>query len=599
MKKRLLTIALCALLVALSFAIRGCGQKDAQARADEQIASITENPAPEKRKYDFQAVSDNSAEKFEYESDVFSVVFDTHGASVSSLKLKKYKNADGQFVDLVFSGDTGKNAFMMYWGDDFTNPVDDNFSYTKNHDSVVFTNEYKNANGGLFTVVKTFKFKPEDYLIQVNVEILGEEFNAGEYAYTIAYEPQIGPKFDNLATGRGRAYGDYRNFYAGVVSKKGKVLRSAVSLNKDDGSFMKIHDMRWLSLTSKYFTVILYPEKTDVLYKYSAIVTKDSNIQQSNSLYISVADAEKQNNTMYYYCGPQLKSYLGNYYSGTDNAWGLRNLNLDDAMEGGSLFGWLENLLKWALMLLNKVVHNYGIDIIILTIILKILLWPLQKKSMQSTAKMGAITEEVNEIKAKYQNNPQKQNEEMQKLYKEKGINPMGGCLPLIIQFPILIAFYGLLNKHFELRGATFIPGWIPDLSIPETIATLNFSLPVLGNQVHLLPIIYTASMIFSMKYTQMSNKNANPSGTSMWFMTWGMPLMFFFLLYSAPSGLLLYWTTQNILSIIQQKYTNSRIEKYGPDAFSKKKGEKKEPQAVIKYREKLKKLENSEKNKK
>ena len=163
----------------------------------------------------------------------------------------------------------------------------------------------------------------------------------------------------------------------------------------------------------------------------------------------------------------------------------------------------------------------------------------------------------------------------------------------MLIQFPILIAMYGLLNKHFELRGAMFIPGWIPDLSVPETIATLGFNIPLLGNEIHLLPILYTASMIFSMKYTQSSqNQGAGQGKGMMWFMTYGMPILFFFILYSAPSGLLLYWSAQNALSMIQQFYTNRKMKK-NPNALVKADTTaKKEPEAVRRYQEKLKKLE-------
>ena len=107
-----------------------------------------------------------------------------------------------------------------------------------------------------------------------------------------------------------------------------------------------------------------------------------------------------------------------------------------------------------------------------------------------------------------------------------------------------------------------FIPGWIPDLSIPETVATLPFNLPFLGNEVHLLPIFYTVSMIFSMKITQSSSSGAGSQQGMMKMMTYGMPIMFFFVLYSAPSGLILYWSVMNAISIVQQIYTNKKKQK-------------------------------------
>ena len=203
-------------------------------------------------------------------------------------------------------------------------------------------------------------------------------------------------------------------------------------------------------------------------------------------------------------------------------------------------------------------IPNYGVAIILLTILIKLLLQPLAKRGMDSTAKMSALTPKINEIKEKYPDDPEAQNAAMAKLYKEEKINPMGSCLPMLIQFPIFIALYGLLNTNFDLRGSMFIPGWIPDLSIPDTIFTLPFSLPFLGSQIHLLPILYCISMIFSMKITQ-SGSQAGAQQGMMAFMTYGMPIIFFFIMYNAPSGLLLYWSTVNVISIGQQIFVNRK----------------------------------------
>ena len=184
----------------------------------------------------------------------------------------------------------------------------------------------------------------------------------------------------------------------------------------------------------------------------------------------------------------------------------------------------------------------------------------------------------MNEIKEKYPNNQQKQNAEIQKLYQEYGISPMSGCTPILLQFlqfPILFVFYGLLNRHFELRGAMFIPGWINDLSIPETVATLPFRLPLLGNQIHILPFLYVATTVLTMLYTQKSNGMDGSKQAGGWFLTWGMPVMFLFILYSAPSGLFVYWVTQGLLGALQQYVMNIKKKKQGPVTLTKVKGRK------------------------
>ena len=564
----------------------------ASATATEETTTEVSAVTEEKLSAIVSQSSAKSAEKFTLETNLFEITFDPIGASISSLMMKEHADAYGNHVDIIFNGENGKNAFLMYWGDDLSDPIMDTFAYTVEGLKVTFTNSYKTASGQSFAIVKTYEFKDDEYLFAVNVDVVGGEgfkgLNSEGYAYTLAYEPQVGPSFTQM---KNNNY-DYRRVYVDAYNNKGKLKKSMVKFS--NGVYTTTSQMQWMSVTGKYFAVVAYPADNTLEYKYTALQGSTDTVVQTDSLYVSrPSTGSSSSDTIYFYAGPQLKKYLGSYYSGMDNAWGLRNTNLDAVMDGGSILGWLENILKWLLNLLYKVIPNYGVGIILVTVIIKIVFWPLTKKGTESTAKMSALQPRMKEIQEKYKDNPQRMNQETAALYKEAGVSPLGGCLPMLIQFPILIAMYGLLNKHFELRGAMFIPGWIPDLSVPETIATLGFNIPLLGNEIHLLPILYTVSMIFSMKYTQNSqNQGASQGKGMMWFMTYGMPILFFFILYSAPSGLLLYWSSQNLLSMIQQFYTNRKLKK-NPNALVKTDTTaKKEPEAVRKYQEKLKKIE-------
>ena len=600
-KRTILAIVLVVIVITVSMVIQTTlfsGNSTETTTTTSAAATTTETAASSSSVTESEAkgyvakTTNNSEEKFTFETNLYEVTFDPVGASISSLMMKEHADADGNHVNLIFNGTDGNNAFLMYWGDDLSNPILDTFSYTVIGHRVIFSNAYNTASGDEFTIIKTFEFKDDEYLFSVEVEVIGlKDFtgiNTNGFAYTLAYEPQVGPSFTQM---KNNNY-DYRKVYIDAYNSKGKLKKSTVKLTS--GSYETTDQVQWLSVTGKYFTVTLMAADNTNGYKYTVLQGSTPSIAQTDSLYISkYATGSAAKDIFYVYAGPQLKKYLGSYYSGMDNAWGLRNTNLDQVMESGSILGWLENILKWALNLLYKIIPNYGVGIILLTIIIKLLLWPLTKKSTASTAKMSALQPRLKEIQEKYKDNPQKMNQETAALYKEAGVSPLGGCLPMLLQFPILIAMYGLLNKHFELRGALFIPGWIPDLSVPETIFTLGFNIPLLGNEIHLLPILYTASMILSMKYTQSSqNQGAGQGKGMMWFMTYGMPIIFFFILYSAPSGLLLYWSTQNLISMIQQFYTNYRLKK-NPDALAPKNvPAKKEPEAVRRYQEKLKKLE-------
>ncbi|WP_332447446.1 membrane protein insertase YidC [Sphaerochaeta sp.] len=498
-----------------------------------------------------------SSTPFSFSTDYFQIEFDPKGAAISSFKLKKHLD-NGEPVELLFKNADSHDAFLMYAGNDKTNPIDANFRYQINGNKVIFTQEFAllgedgKTPSDPFTITKTYSFGNEDYLFQIDVQTKNSVNKAvplsfENFAYTLAFEPQIGPSFTTLDN-----Y-NYRRFY---IKEDGSSKKNQVKLS--NGAYTTGKPLSWVALVGKYFSLIAIPDATN--YTVSLHENTQEGLPLQSSIFLSRPSIKSasQTDTFRFYAGPQLKADMAIYDDAASNSFGVANLQLEQALDSSSWLGWLENFLKLILNLLYKVIPNYGIGIIILTFLLKLVLYPISKKGMESTAKMSALSPKMQEIKEKYPDNPTKQNEEMANLYKTEHINPMGGCLPMLLQFPILIAFYGLLNKHFELRGAMFIPGWIPDLSRPDTVFMFPFNLPFLGNELHLLPIIYTVSMIYSMKITQ----NASTAGSQqsmMKFMTYGMPLMFFFVLYSAPSGLILYWSVMNALSIFQQLYTNRK----------------------------------------
>ena len=178
----------------------------------------------------------------------------------------------------------------------------------------------------------------------------------------------------------------------------------------------------------------------------------------------------------------------------------------------------------------------------------KILVYPLTKKSHTSAKEMQAVQPLVTELKEKYKNNPQKLNQATMALYKEHGVNPLGGCVPLLLQMPLLISLFQVFRSTIELRGAYFF-GWITDLSSPDTIFYLPFTIPLYGDQVSVLPIIMGASMFIQQKMmpTQASGQQK--------YMSYFMTGFFVLLFNNFPSGLNLYYTLFNVLTILQQKY--------------------------------------------
>lgn len=504
---------------------------------------------------------EGDSQPFTVTTQAFEMTFDPAGASVESIRLLNHRESTtGEPVELLVKDSSGRNAFLLYTDESFSDPVDAVFDYVIDDSddevvSVVFTRDFE-SDGSLFQIQKRFAIpKAEEYLFSVNVAMESLDGNPIPIdSYTLGYDPQVGPWFQQLDN----SYGEYRMaMYREVDDNNTHNVTSF-----DNGlSVVDDEQVGWAATNGKYFTVIGVPDQATSYETSFRQTTGDSLISQVNSFYFTRTgiSGTSFSDVYRYYTGPKLATFLDLYDVQNNNVFGLSGLMLDEVLDSSSWLGWLQTLLRWVLQFFYRLIPNYGVAIILLTILVKLLIQPISKKGMDSTAKMSALAPKVQELQTKYKDDPQTLNAAMAKLYKDEGISPMGSCLPMLIQFPIFIALYGLLSTHYELRGAMFIPGWIPDLSVPDTVFTLPFNIPFLGNGIHVLPIIYTASMIYSMKVTQATSTQQTGQQGMMKFMTYGMPIIFFFILYNAPSGLILYWTVMNFISILQQMYVNKK----------------------------------------
>jgi YidC/Oxa1 family membrane protein insertase len=184
--------------------------------------------------------------------------------------------------------------------------------------------------------------------------------------------------------------------------------------------------------------------------------------------------------------------------------------------------------------------HNYGVAIMLLTILVRILFWPLTHKGTESMKRMADLQPLMTEIRQKYKENPQKQQQEMMKLYKEHKVNPMMGCLPMLVQIPVFIALFYVLRSAIELRFASFL--WVKDLSEPE-----HLFMDLLHFPLNILPLLMAATTMWQQKLTP---STADPSQQKIMMF---MPLLMLVFLYNFASGLVLYWTTNNVIMIVQQ----------------------------------------------
>ena len=491
------------------------------------------------------------------ETELIRVALTNAGGNISSYRLKKHFDEDAP-VEMILAGSAGPAAFAVAFGsrDEVmakrVTPVGQNFRVRRLSDlSVEFSQDFGTPSGGYFTMVKRYEFKPNEYMFELTIALNGgnsvSSFNFQGAAYTLVYGPQIGPKFAKL---------DQRYEYRRYLTYKGKMKTEKVAEREPT---VVLNQPTWAAIAGKYFTLIALPYISQYELAFSA--QAESGLPNASRLLITrpASNVSRIEDKYQFYLGPKNQENLDIYERG-NNEFKLRETGLISIADTKGFLAPLEKVLKWFLVIFYKIIPNYGVSIILVTILVKLLMFPLTRKGSESTLRMQALSPRIKEIQEKYKDNKQKMNAEMAEFYKKEGYNPLSGCLPMIIQIPLFFAMYNLFNNHFDLRGAVFIPGWIPDLSHPEAIFNFpdDFKLPILGwTAIRLLPFIYVGSQLLYGKVTQTPDQQGN---SQMKLMLYAMPVVFFFILYDVPSGLLIYWIMSNVLTMVQQVIINKYL---------------------------------------
>lgn len=302
-----------------------------------------------------------------------------------------------------------------------------------------------------------------------------------------------------------------------------------------------LQDLTYAGVMSQYYATIIIPQDQSAGSSVYATRQEFQLAHEANALVPGVTVAMGIPNltmppnsikTLTYdiYTGPKFNAYL-------------RDLNTAyPAISDIMAYGWLVFLsvpMNWLLNFFHGLFGNWGVAIICMTIVVRVLIWPLHKKSYMAMKRMSLVQPEMAKLKEQYPDDSQKVNMEMMKLYQKYGINPASGCVPMLIQIPIFFAFYRVLQYSAELRGQPFCL-WMTDLSLPDTVGHL-FGLPI-----NILPLIMAVTMIIQMRMTPQAGERTQRIIMNL------MPLIFFFFCYNFASALALYWTTQNLISIGQ-----------------------------------------------
>ena len=540
----------------------------------ENVTEETSAVKVEEDKKDLSLIVEDESDKnveeqfFEITTKNAQIVLTNRGGDMISYKLLNHIDVDTKDgIQMVDNVSKTNRACAVAFGD-VNSPINNEiFNVTHKDENVYFFTKsisIKKEDGSVSKIIlgKRYTFDPESYVFKLDILIHGDDIE--NLVYTLRTSPQIGPHFDPKLN-------RYENRQ--FISFNGEKAKRQVISAKQFKSYNK--DYLWNGIGGKYFVnlvVPLNPEKMDNSY-YSTLINEENNYSNAQAICVRKPFSEDVEDSYYMYYGPREEKALKIFNVAENNSWKLSGLKLNECLNSNGWLGWLETILKWFMEVINKFVHNWGVSIIIMTILIKLLMFPFTKKQSLGTLKMQEIQPKIQAIQAKYKDNQQKLQQEMAKIYKDNGYNPMSGCLPMLVQFLILFAMYNLFNNYFEFRGSSFIPHWIEDLSSGDSIYTLKFDIPFFGNQVRILPFIYLASQLLFGKIT--GNGGTAAPGTSqaqMQMMMYVMPVMFFVMFYNAPSGLLLYWTVSNIFQMGQQIIINKTMKQKKAELAAKKK---------------------------
>lgn len=505
-------------------------------------------------------------------TDVYDLIFSNLGAGPIEVFLKEYKKWDGTPVQML--QDTLRSAYSMSFISTENYLVETrnvlfipiNASSTKISGNETTTLQYALPvkDGRL---VYTYHFSGNSY--QIGVDIQFENISQ----YISSRKIDFGFKSGLNTTEKSRsieAKESSADFFAGDEHET-LLLTKAEKL--DLAASGKIE---WVATKSKFFAQVIKPHnETEKAYLVGE-VTGDISTENAKSHYLSeltVIIPEENGISFDIYMGP-LRLALLNEFSPS----------ADELVKVG--YHWMRffsvPLVKWGIIpffeFTSKFVSNYGIIIILFGIVIKLILYPFTKKSFESAAAMRQLTPEMTAIREKYSDNPQKQQEAILKLYKTAGVNPLGGCLPNLLQMPILVTLWMYFQSSIMIRQKSFL--WASDLSAPDAILNLPFHIPFIGDHIGGFVLLMAVSMVI-----QMQTSGQTQSNPQMKFLPYMMPIVMFVFFNNIASGLSLYYFVYNAVSIAQQMLINkqidhtklmSSIEGNGKSASKSSKGSKK-----------------------
>ncbi len=542
-------------------------QPPAQPTAYEQAAA--EQPpaaAAEERPADVRPTVTGAPERIVLSGEEMIVSLDTLGAHITQVALVNYADPFEHDRRLeMFSTPEGEVGALQVIDPVGAVPLAQTVYQVVRRSETEVVMEAAWENG--LRLRKTFRLDPTHFHVDLELEATNESENDLKLSYLLVGSPGLNPETRKAHDLEAKVYSE---------QSKVKSVRAAALRSKGPRTYPGA-ELTWAAGVNQYFAVALVPQEratalvvltpggsVELVRTLAGLITGSGAdplaakevartapvdggvvvllLSRSEEL----APGAAVTHAYRLFCGPKKDDVLASYSAE----------NLPPLVSFG-MFSPLSSVLLFILKGFYKVSRNYGVAIILLTILIKAALLPLSHKSQVSMHRMQQLQPKVKELQERHKGDKQKLGEEQMKMWREHGVNPFGGCLPMLLQFPVFIALFRALRTSFELRQRSFL--WIDDLSQPDALATLPFSLPIIGNGLNLLPLLWMGSMVLSQSLMPRP-KTVDPQQKQQQMMTKFFPLLFGVMLYNFPAGLFLYFVTMSFLSIFEQRFIRRRL---------------------------------------
>jgi YidC/Oxa1 family membrane protein insertase len=527
----------------------------------------------------FQSAIQGNEEVVTVENEVMRVSFTNKGGQPKWVELKNFKAPDSMLVKM---GATDFDRFTYSINTAANQAAEiDNFYFTGGQitkdakGNQVVTFQLQSPQGSL---VHQYVIQPKDYMIDFNLGVSGANTLFSNNVINFTWRHKAVQLQKDLTYERQQSFisykedGDYDD--ASAISSDAEVLDKNVN---------------WVAIKQQFFNAAFIAKKnfTSGKLEWESPQTGNTIVQATANLKMDLPAATNNNATipMALYYGPTDYKILKQYGNDMEDMVNL----------GSGVFAFVKYINRWIVLpafdFFRKLTSNYGIVILLLTLFIRLLISPLTYSSYLSGAKMKVLRPEIDKLKEKHGTDQQAISMEQMKLFREAGVNPLGGCIPALLQIPIFFALYSFFNSNVALRGQNFL--WADDLSQYDSIATLPFSIPFYGDHVSLFTITAViTSLLISIYSMSMAPDQGNPV---MKYMPYIFPVILLFVFNSLPSGLTWYYTVSNIITLVLQFIIQNYIINHDK-ILAKMEENKKKPKTKSKWQERMEQMQDQQK---